>query len=63
MTLQPAQEHCTLLSDEESTTESMWSAELQGLAAKEIQDARDLQKPILVGSKVPAEQLPNLCRA
>lgn len=30
--------------------------------AKEIQDARDLQKPLLVRSKVPAEQLAKLCR-
>lgn len=29
---------------------------------KEIQDAGNLQKPILVRSKVPAEQLPKLCR-
>lgn len=30
--------------------------------AKEIQDARDLQKPLLVRSKTPAEQLPKLRR-
>lgn len=30
--------------------------------AKEIQDTGNLQKPILVRSKVPTEQLPKLCR-